>query len=143
MRTVSACAWARVQSRLNAAAAAAEFLSSVLREVGIVSSPNCCFRLAFLAFGRVSWGMRRKVNTHASHGGSWRPAEEQGRAKANSAEAGFMIQACAAGPGSFLGSRAQVPLGSMGFVCCQRLDHSVPGTKRTRLHVLRTSAVGH
>src|SRR6267142_3477799 len=49
MRTVSACAWARVQSRLNAAAAAAEFLSSVLREVGIVSSPNCCFRLAFLA----------------------------------------------------------------------------------------------
>src|SRR5947207_8637313 len=39
MRTVSACACARVQSRLNAAAAAAEVFSSVLREVGIVSSP--------------------------------------------------------------------------------------------------------
>ena len=35
---VSACACARVQSRLNAAAAAAEFFSSVLRDVGIVSS---------------------------------------------------------------------------------------------------------
>src|SRR4029078_2178439 len=39
MRTVSACACARVQSKLNAAAAAAEFLSSVLREVVILSSP--------------------------------------------------------------------------------------------------------
>src|SRR5437763_11097645 len=38
MRTVSACACARVQSRLNAAAAAAEVFSSVLREVGTVSS---------------------------------------------------------------------------------------------------------
>src|SRR4029077_14204027 len=40
MRTVSACACARVQSRLSAAAAAAEFLSSVLREVVILSSPT-------------------------------------------------------------------------------------------------------
>src|SRR6186713_3158897 len=38
IRTVSAWACARVQSRLNAAAAAAEVFSSVLREVGIVSS---------------------------------------------------------------------------------------------------------
>src|SRR5262245_54963277 len=39
MRTVSACACARVQSKLNAAAAAADVFSSVLREVGIVSLP--------------------------------------------------------------------------------------------------------
>src|SRR4051794_19506162 len=38
MRKFSACAWARVQSRLSAAAAAAELFSSCLREVGILSS---------------------------------------------------------------------------------------------------------
>src|SRR6185295_1123554 len=43
MRTVSACACARVQSRLKAAAAAAEVFSSVLREVGIASSPEPSF----------------------------------------------------------------------------------------------------
>src|SRR6185295_5596159 len=41
MRTVSACAWARVQSRLRAAVAAAELLSSVRREIGIKSSHRC------------------------------------------------------------------------------------------------------
>src|SRR5262245_61050877 len=41
MRTVSACAWARVQSRLSAAVAAAELLSSVRREIGIGSSHRC------------------------------------------------------------------------------------------------------
>src|ERR1700676_2042827 len=64
MRTVSASARARVQSRLNTAAAAAEFLSSLLREVGIVSSPlNRRFRPAFVALGPSIWRMRRKVNT--------------------------------------------------------------------------------
>src|SRR5216683_757882 len=70
MRTVSACALARVQSRLNTAAAAAEVLSSVLREVGIVSSRTVVSGWLFLPFGRVSWGIRRKVNTRALS--SWR-----------------------------------------------------------------------
>src|SRR5262245_59935215 len=43
MRTVSACAWARVQSRLSAAVAAAELLSSVRREIGIGSSHRRLF----------------------------------------------------------------------------------------------------
>src|SRR5262245_42717992 len=43
MRTVSACACARVQSRLSAAVAAAELLSSVRREIGIGSSHRCLF----------------------------------------------------------------------------------------------------
>src|SRR3954465_5406878 len=38
MRKFSACAWARVQSRLSAGGAAAELFSSCLREVGILSS---------------------------------------------------------------------------------------------------------
>src|SRR3954447_21169406 len=38
MRKFSACAWARVQSRLSRPAAAAELFSSCLREVGILSS---------------------------------------------------------------------------------------------------------
>src|SRR6185436_2307196 len=52
MRTVSAWACARVQSRLNAAAAAAEVFSSVLREVGIVSLPlnYYCRRDRFFQF---------------------------------------------------------------------------------------------
>src|SRR5712671_8205065 len=65
MRTVSACALARVQSRLNTAAEAAEFLSSVLREVAIVSSPNCCFRLAFLGLRPSILGNPLKINTRA------------------------------------------------------------------------------
>src|SRR6266568_1791378 len=70
MRNVSACALARVQSRLNAAAAAAEFLSSVLREVGIVFSRTVVSGWLFLPFGQVSWRIRRKVNTRALS--SWR-----------------------------------------------------------------------
>ncbi len=54
MRSVSASARARVQSRLNTVAAAAEFLSSVLREVGIVSSPlNRRFGLAIVLFSQI------------------------------------------------------------------------------------------
>src|SRR5450432_1778331 len=76
MRTVSACACARVQSRLNTAAAAAEFLSSLLREVDIVSSPlNRRFRPAFLPFGQV-FGECVEKSTRAwpRHGGSSIPA---------------------------------------------------------------------
>src|SRR5262245_44035593 len=40
MRTVSACAWAKRQSRLRAAAAAAEFFRSVRREVFIAFPPR-------------------------------------------------------------------------------------------------------
>src|SRR5689334_3348001 len=44
MRTVSACACARVQSRLSAAVAAAELLSSVRREIGMKILPSLyCF----------------------------------------------------------------------------------------------------
>jgi hypothetical protein len=54
MRTVSACACARVQSKVSAAAAAAEFFSSVLREVGMVFSPvHRRFRRVFLLFIQV------------------------------------------------------------------------------------------
>src|SRR4029078_1955822 len=40
MRTVSACAWAKRQSRLRAAAAAAEFFRSVRRDVFIAFLPR-------------------------------------------------------------------------------------------------------
>src|SRR5947207_14559949 len=46
MRTVSACACARVQSRLSTAAVAAEFFNSVLREVGMAFLPRLNRRFA-------------------------------------------------------------------------------------------------
>src|SRR5689334_2298477 len=62
MRTVSACAWAKRQSRLSAAAVAAVLLSSVLRVVFIDLLPEsqallaadfCCFLCAQYLDNRV------------------------------------------------------------------------------------------
>src|SRR5258706_13742570 len=53
MRTVSASARARVQSRLSTAAAAAAFLSSALREVGIAFLPETAssfLRLSYFSY---------------------------------------------------------------------------------------------
>src|SRR5579875_3214242 len=51
MRTVSPCARASRQSRLRAAAAAAEFFSSVLREVFMASSPDEPLERSLCFFG--------------------------------------------------------------------------------------------
>src|SRR6266581_7833550 len=57
MRRGSASARARVQSRLNVAAAAAEVFSSVLREVGMAFPPKSWFHdCFFLLFGQVFRG---------------------------------------------------------------------------------------
>src|SRR5690349_17335802 len=52
MRNVSACAWALGQSRLSAAAAAAELFSSCLREVGILSSLKTRLLIGLVIFLR-------------------------------------------------------------------------------------------
>src|SRR6478735_4721012 len=68
MRKFSACAWARVQSRLSAAAAAAELFSNCLREVGILSSLKTRLLIGLVIFftnygerddGKSTW---RKVD---------------------------------------------------------------------------------
>src|SRR3979409_2221128 len=75
IRTVSACAWARVQSRLNTAAAAAEVFSSVLREVGMVILPSLpCLVL----FCRSIWRMPGKVNAPDFRLSGERPALRNG-----------------------------------------------------------------
>jgi len=64
MRTVSACALARRQSRVIAAVTAAEFFSSDLREIFIVSLPDtqadvaCCYSVVRTSI----WGRNWKVN---------------------------------------------------------------------------------
>ena len=65
MRSVSASARARFQSRLKTAVAAAEFFSSALREVGIVLLPTelSFSQPAVFCFGRKYLGDGRKVNT--------------------------------------------------------------------------------
>src|SRR4029078_304229 len=65
---VSACAWAYVQSRLKAAAAAAEFFRSVLRDVFIAFLPrntgkNNAYRLILRAvIGLSIWRTQCNVN---------------------------------------------------------------------------------
>src|SRR5437016_14684272 len=69
-RTVSASARARVQSSERTAAVAAEFFSSVLREVGMAFLPKLYRRFNdchFLLFDQVFRGMRRKVNQDDRH----------------------------------------------------------------------------
>src|SRR6476469_1223674 len=73
MRKFSACAWARVQSRLSAAAAAAVLFSSCLREVGILSSLKTRLLIGLVIFLRIMGsGTMESQHGERSIGGSWR-----------------------------------------------------------------------
>src|SRR5437868_5972455 len=75
MRKFSACAWALVQSRLSAAAAAAELFSSCLREVGILSSLKNRFMIWSCYFFSKYGERGGRKSTWRKSGSAFRGAE--------------------------------------------------------------------